>query len=65
MPEGKPAGERCIQLDDLNRCQIFGLPERPRVCLQFSATADVCGKADEEAFALLRWLEEDTLPQGS
>lgn len=62
MPDGKPAGVRCIQLDELNRCQIFGLPERPEVCLRFSATVDVCGHSDPEAFELLRWLEEDTLP---
>jgi hypothetical protein len=32
MPQGKPAGVRCIQLDEANRCRIFGRPERPAVC---------------------------------
>jgi uncharacterized protein len=34
MPDGKPAGIRCVQLDDGNRCRIFGRPERPAVCSQ-------------------------------
>jgi len=29
MPDGKPAGVRCVQLADDNRCKIFGQPERP------------------------------------
>ena len=29
MPEGKPAGVRCVHLDEQNRCAIFGRPERP------------------------------------
>ncbi|HEY1089990.1 MAG TPA: YkgJ family cysteine cluster protein, partial [Burkholderiaceae bacterium] len=32
MESGKPAGVRCIQLDDADRCKIFGRPERPAVC---------------------------------
>ena len=33
MPNGKPAGVRCIQLDEQDRCKIFGRPERPAVCV--------------------------------
>ncbi|HEX2642113.1 MAG TPA: YkgJ family cysteine cluster protein, partial [Thermoanaerobaculia bacterium] len=29
MPDGKPAGVRCVQLTADNLCLIFGLPERP------------------------------------
>ena len=32
MPEGKPAGVRCVQLTDDNRCAIFDSEERPWVC---------------------------------
>src|SRR6185369_11273141 len=32
MPDGKPAGVRCVQLSDDNRCKIYGQPERPEVC---------------------------------
>ena len=49
MPEGKPAGVPCAQLDDAWRCQLFGLPSRPAVCLGFRPMADVCGHNREEA----------------
>ena len=32
MENGKPAGERCVQLDDNNMCKIFKDPKRPKVC---------------------------------
>ena len=60
MPDGKPAGVRCVQLGEDNRCQIFGQPERPQVCLDFIATSDVCGKTDAQAYELIRWLEQAT-----
>ncbi|MEN9889340.1 MAG: hypothetical protein RL559_1377, partial [Pseudomonadota bacterium] len=31
MPQGKPAGVPCVQLDAQRRCKLFGLPERPAV----------------------------------
>ena len=31
MPNGEPAGVRCVQLGDDEPCRIFGQPERPRV----------------------------------
>lgn len=49
MPNGKLAGERCIQLDDDNLCLIFGQPDRPKVCAQFSAEPDICGTTPDEA----------------
>ncbi|RLV58748.1 YkgJ family cysteine cluster protein [Parashewanella curva] len=60
MPKGKKAGERCVQLSDDNLCQIFGQPERPKVCHAFSATIDVCGTTNEEALWLLTSLEVQT-----
>ena len=57
MPDGKPAGVRCVQLDENNRCRIFGLASRPAVCLGFQAMADACGGTDEEAMQLLTELE--------
>lgn len=53
MPQGKPAGVRCVQLDERNLCRLFGLPERPPVCGQFAADAQVCGGSREEAIRLL------------
>ena len=32
MPQGKPAGVPCVQLDADMRCRIFGRPERPAFC---------------------------------
>ncbi|MDO8332517.1 MAG: YkgJ family cysteine cluster protein [Pseudomonas sp.] len=60
MPNGKLAGERCVQLSLDNRCCIFGLPERPLVCLAFSADAEVCGETNEQALQQLNWLEQAT-----
>ncbi|MCG9729116.1 MULTISPECIES: YkgJ family cysteine cluster protein [unclassified Shewanella] len=60
MPDGKPAGVRCIQLDDNNLCKLFGQAERPAVCGLFAATEDVCGKTDTEALWLISSLETAT-----
>lgn len=62
MPHGKPAGVRCIQLTDDNRCKLFGMPERPAVCKSLRPTADMCGQSDEEAMASLTLLEQATMP---
>jgi len=60
MPQGKPAGVRCVQLDDLNRCRIFGLPERPAVCLRLKPEPAMCGANAAEALAYLTRLEQAT-----
>jgi len=60
MPEGKPAGVRCVQLDEGNLCRLFGRPERPAVCAQFTADPAVCGTTDEQAILLLGELERLT-----
>lgn len=53
MPDGKPAGMRCVQLMDDNRCAIFGRPERPKVCGGLKPEADMCGSSRAHA---MRWL---------
>jgi hypothetical protein len=63
MPDGKPAGVRCVQLSDDNRCLLYGDPRRPRVCIQFRAMPDVCGSSFEEAMQLLEELERETEPE--
>ncbi|MDH4872643.1 YkgJ family cysteine cluster protein [Pseudomonas sp. BN515] len=60
MPEGKPAGERCLHLSAENLCQLFGDPRRPTVCGDFDADPEVCGESREEAIRLLGWLEQAT-----
>jgi len=46
MPQGKPAGVRCVQLDDGNLCRIFGLATRPAVCGGLTASPEMCGPPD-------------------
>ncbi|WP_299795841.1 YkgJ family cysteine cluster protein [uncultured Shewanella sp.] len=60
MPDGKAAGERCVQLSEDNLCKIFGSKERPDVCSSFSATYDVCGSSNNEALRLIAFLESQT-----
>lgn len=63
MPNGKAAGERCIQLNKENLCLLFGKPERPSVCLQFSPESAICGERNEDALRILTELETVTLDQ--
>ncbi|MFL9608514.1 YkgJ family cysteine cluster protein [Methylobacillus sp. Pita2] len=62
MPEGKQAGQRCVQLDELNRCLIFGKPERPAVCSSLRPDMEMCGSDERHAFAWLAQLEQLTSP---
>lgn len=62
MPDGKPAGVRCVQLDPLDRCLLFGKPERPSVCLSLRPQAEMCGETAEQATAYLTRLEVLTRP---
>ena len=60
MPQGKPAGERCVQLSEDNVCMVFGHSDRPKVCSDFDATPDVCGQSAKEALWLISSLEAST-----
>ncbi len=62
MPNGKPAGVRCVQLSDDNLCLLFGLPERPGVCVRLRPSAEMCGATREEAMVYLQELESLTSP---
>ncbi|CAK2438609.1 putative metal-chelating domain-containing protein YeiW [Vibrio crassostreae] len=57
MPEGKPAGTRCIQLNEHNLCSLFGQPERPKVCHDFTSDEWICSKGPEYALQTLSELE--------
>ncbi|WP_133949158.1 proteinase inhibitor [Rhodanobacter sp. TND4FH1] len=65
MPNGKPAGVRCVQLTDDHRCAIFGSPERPAVCGNLRAEAAMCGADRAHALAWLAQLEAATTSNGS
>jgi Fe-S-cluster containining protein len=62
MPFGKPAGVRCVQLDDENRCRLFGSAERPAVCASLKPSIEMCGESREQALLQLAWLEAQTRP---
>ncbi len=57
MPEGKPAGVKCIQLDNSYRCKIFGQPERPAVCQSLRPSSEMCGTDRLGAIQYLDTLE--------
>jgi Fe-S-cluster containining protein len=57
MPNGKPAGVRCVQLTDDLSCKIFNSPERPKVCGGFKAEKLICGDTAEEAYKIIADLE--------
>jgi hypothetical protein len=58
----KPAGQRCVQLDELDRCKIFGQPERPAVCASLQPSELMCGDSREQAMRWLGWMERETAP---
>ena len=63
MPNGKRAGERCVQLDENLRCKIFGRPERPAVCSSLIPDPGMCGDNREQALRWLGVVEELTSPK--
>lgn len=62
MPLGKPAGVRCIQLGEDERCRIFGDPRRPAFCASLQPSAEMCGHSREQALHWLSRLEQATRP---
>ncbi|MEA2693213.1 MAG: uncharacterized protein QOJ16_2600 [Acidobacteriota bacterium] len=62
MLDGKAAGVRCVQLTGDNRCLLFGMPDRPEVCVRLRPSAEMCGTTTEEALTYLAELERATAP---
>ncbi|NQD38145.1 YkgJ family cysteine cluster protein [Permianibacter sp. IMCC34836] len=65
MPNGKPAGVPCVQLDEQLRCRLFGKPERPAFCSSLQPSAEMCGSSAAEAMIWLLDLEAATAPRQS
>lgn len=63
MPDGKPAGVRCIHLSGNNLCLLFDSPTRPEVCKNFRPSREICGETREEGLAILSFFENVTAPQ--
>ena len=62
MPQGKPAGGPCVQLDAALGCRLFGDPARPAVCGGLQPSAEMCGATREQAIAWLADLERASAP---
>ncbi len=62
MPQGKPAGVRCVQLLADQRCALFGQPERPAFCGGLQPSAEMCGATRADALLWLTRLEQATAP---
>jgi len=60
MPDGKPAGLRCIHLAEDNKCLLFSDPTRPKVCGDFRAETEFCGESRDEAMKIMLSLSSDT-----
>jgi len=65
MPDGKPAGVPCVQLDAGYRCRLFGRPERPAVCRSLRPEPDMCGSSRAQAMATLAEWELSTSPESA
>jgi hypothetical protein len=61
-PNRKPAGVRCVQLDEDERCRVFGKPERPAFCGGLQPSREMCGDSREQAIRWLDALERATAP---
>jgi hypothetical protein len=62
MPQGKPAGVPCAQLDDKLRCKVFEKPSRPAFCGGLKPSTEMCGDSREQALYWLTQLEQATRP---
>jgi len=63
MPDGKPAGVPCIQLNPDLTCALFGHASRPIVCKSLQPSAEMCGSSALHAMQWLTQLEQATLPK--
>ncbi|MCB1687140.1 MAG: YkgJ family cysteine cluster protein [Halioglobus sp.] len=62
MPNGKPAGVRCVHLSPAMRCNVFGDARRPALCDAFKPEVQYCGDNREQALTRLAQLEIDSMP---
>ncbi len=62
MPNGKPAGVRCVQLNSSNQCLVFGQAQRPAFCASLQPSLEMCGNNRDQAILWLTELERLTQP---
>jgi uncharacterized protein len=56
MPDGKPAGVACVQLDERYGCKLFGKPERPAFCGGLQPSLEMCGMPQQSRDYAITWL---------
>jgi hypothetical protein len=62
MPNGKPAGVKCIHLLTDFKCGIFNDNSRPSFCASLKPSLEMCGETRNEAIIWLTRLERLTQP---
>ncbi len=62
MPNGKPAGTPCVNLNEKRLCSLWGTSQYPKVCKEFTAVRWICGDTTDQAMATLRILDHVTRP---
>ena len=63
MPEGKPSGVYCANLDkETLKCTIWGKDNYPKFCGAYQACEEICGQSREEALSNIFHLDEITQP---
>lgn len=62
MPNGKPAGVNCINLDEKLFCKLHSTDLYPAICKSFSADLEMCGSSNQHAYSYIEFLENYTSP---
>ncbi|MFT7559176.1 MAG: hypothetical protein ACI93R_001081 [Flavobacteriales bacterium] len=63
MPDGKKAGEYCINLDiNTLACRIWGSEEYPDLCRKFLPCELFCGTNQSQALSIIARVEIETQP---
>ena len=62
MPQGKPAYNRCVPLNPLAQCSLFGLLDRPAMCTPLRPSADMLGSNGNHALIRLARRDRQIAP---
>ena len=62
MPDGKPAGTPCANLNENLNCTIWDRKDYPGLCRAFLPDSEHCGENREQALKILTRLEQETGP---
>jgi Fe-S-cluster containining protein len=62
MPQGKPAGVKCINLSEDRKCLVHESDIYPSVCKNLTPSKEMCGNSFEYAYKYISELERLTKP---